>query len=239
MSWRIQLRADAGTFELDATIEGSRRPVALVGTNGSGKTTLLRMIAGALRPRDGLILVGDAVLYDSRSGIDRPSEQRHLGYVPQGYGLFPHLNVFDNVGFGLARLGPSTNRADRRDTILNMMQDLDIAHLAMRLPGTLSGGEQQRVALARALVTEPCMLLLDEPLAALDASNKRSVRSFLAQRLAAAQRPAIVVTHDLRDVLSLNASICVLDRGKIIQRGEVESLRNAPANDFVAEFLAL
>src|SRR5690606_10601889 len=151
----------------------------------------------ALKPDRGEIVVGDTVLFSASLGIDVGIEQRSIGYVPQGYGLFPHLNVVDNVAFGLAGRAPRRARGERRAVAMQLLTALDCAQLAPRSPARLSGGEQQRVALARALVIEPRMLLLDEPLAALDATSRRAVRAFLAERLAAFAAPSIVVTHDV------------------------------------------
>lgn len=239
MSWHAKVRARVGALRLDVDIAGSEGPVALVGPNGSGKTTLLRIVAGAHRPDDGVIEVGGIPFFESADGIDVPSERRRIGYVPQGYGLFPHLSAVDNVAFGLSTGPRKCSRTDRRDAALGALAELGCAHLADRLPRRLSGGEQQRIALARALVIEPSLLLLDEPLAALDATARRAVRRFLAQRLNQLGRPSIVVTHDVRDVVALDAEVCVLERGEVVQRGDLASLRAAPASEFVAEFLAL
>ena len=194
-----------GALELDVRLEGGERPVALVGPNGSGKSTLLRTIAGAYRPSRGTIAVGGDVLFDSRRGIDLPPEKRRVGYVPQGYGLFPHLRVVDNVRFGLA--GASRRDNGARAAALAVLEQLGAGHLDQRWPETLSGGERQRVALARALVIEPRMLLLDEPLAALDAAARRAMRRRLADRLAESGVPALVVTHDIHDIVALDAEV--------------------------------
>ncbi len=236
MSWRVAVRARVGALTLDVDLQGGPEPLALVGPNGSGKTTLLRLVTGALTPDHGTIEVAGATLFSSSKGIDLPIERRRIGFVPQGYGLFPHLTVLDNVAFGLST-GPNRQpRAARRQAATAMLTALDVAHLAQRLPARLSGGEQQRVALARALVIDPALLLLDEPLAALDATARRSVRAFLASQLRALGRPSLVVTHDPRDVAAIGATVCVLENGRLVQRGPLAALRAAPATDFVAEF---
>lgn len=237
MSWRVRVATRLGDLALDVDLAGDHGPLALVGPNGSGKTTLLRVIAGAHHPTEGEIEIEGERLLSTSSGIDVPIERRRVGYVPQGYGLFPHLTVLDNVAFGMSTGARRSARDERRKAARRVLDELDGGHLAERLPGGLSGGEQQRVALARALVIEPSMLLLDEPLAALDATARRSVRRLLAQRLRALRRPSIVVTHDVRDVLALGARVCVLEQGRIVQRGEVSDLREDPATDFVAEFV--
>ena len=222
-----------GALQLDARLEGGVRPVALVGPNGSGKTTLLRTIAGAHRPSAGAIAVGERVLFDSARGIDLPPEERRVGYVPQGYGLFPHLRVLDNVSFGLP--GASRRDENTRATAMAVLKHLGAGHLSERWPDTLSGGERQRVALARALVTEPHILLLDEPLAALDAAARRTMRRRLAKRLAEQALPALVVTHDIHDIVALNADVHVMEEGRIVQRGSAAALAARPATEFVAE----
>ncbi len=235
--WRVCVKAKVGALELDVDLRGDEAPLALTGPNGSGKTVLLRIISGAVKPTHGEIEVGGTALFSSSHGIDLSSEERCVGYVPQGYGLFPHLSVIDNVAFGLSTGRRRRPRASRRRAAQAMLEELGCAQLAERLPQRLSGGEQQRVALARALVIEPAMLLLDEPLSALDAGARRRVRSFLVRRLRALGRPCIVVTHDARDVAALGARVCVLERGRIVQQGALASLRSAPVNDFVAEFV--
>ncbi|HJL03588.1 MAG TPA: ATP-binding cassette domain-containing protein [Polyangiaceae bacterium LLY-WYZ-15_(1-7)] len=232
MAWSAAIRAELGAFMLDVELEGDARPLALVGPNGSGKTTLLRALAGAVRPRAGTIRVGDALLFDEERGVDVPMERRRVGYVPQGYGLFPHLDALGNVAFGL-RLG----RRERERRARAMLEELGCGGLARRPVGRLSGGERQRVALARALVLEPGLLLLDEPLAALDAIHRRAVRRLLAERLRAYGRPAILTTHDARDIAALGARVAVLEGGRVVQEGELEALRAAPANEFVAELV--
>lgn len=237
-SWRVSMRARVGTLNLDVDLQGACTPLALIGPNGSGKTTLLRMVTGALNPIRGEIEVGGTLLFSSRRSISLPSEQRRMGYVPQGYGLFPHLRVIDNVAFGLSTGARKRTQKIRRSAAMAILEELDCVRLAAQFPQRLSGGEQQRVALARALVIEPAMLLLDEPLAALDAGARRTVRVFLTERLRSLGCPSIVVTHDARDVAALEARICVIERGQIIQEGDLEDLRAAPGSDFVAEFVA-
>lgn len=237
MNWHAQIKAQIGGLRLDVDIAGDQDPIAVIGPNGSGKSTLLRVLAGAHRPIEAHISVDGRVLASTSAAVDVPSEGRRFGYVPQGYGLFPHLDVLDNVAFGLSVGERRLGRTERRTVAMRALEELDCAPLAHRRPTQLSGGERQRIALARALVVEPAMLLLDEPLAALDVAVRRSTRDFLAARLRELARPSIVVTHDLRDVLALDAEVVVIEQGRVIQRGTVDHLRDAPASDFVAEFV--
>ncbi len=237
MRWHLRIRARAGSFNLEADVEGDENPVILIGPNGSGKTTLLRIIAGAYRPLAGRIHAGGRVLFDSEEGIDRPPEERRVGYLPQGCGLFPHLRVIDNVAFGLTSRRRRMDRRARKRAAAEILEQLGFAHLAGRRPNSLSGGEKQRVALARALLTEPEMLLLDEPLAAMDAAARRDFRAYLARHLAECGTPAIVATHDARDVWAFGTPVVyALEGGRIVQKGQPGALAARPATDFIAEF---
>lgn len=237
--WSAAITATLGRFELDVELSGGDGVLALVGPNGSGKTSVLRLLAGVMKPSTVELVISDRVLASSTRRIDIPAEQRGIGYLPQGYGLFPHLGVLDNVAFGLAS-GPGRMPRPQRHRKANaLLEQLGCASLADRRVQGLSGGEQQRVALARALVLKPSLLLLDEPLAALDATSRRAVRRFLTERLHAFGRPAIVVTHDVRDVEALGAQVAVLEGGKLVQVGDLDTLRASPGSEFVAEFLGL
>lgn len=237
MSWSAEIRVRRDDFALDVVLQGDAGVVALVGPNGSGKTTVLRILAGAVEPDYAEIEVAAQVVASTEGGIDVPMERRRMGYVPQGYGLFPHLSVIDNVAFGLSTWPHRLEKSERHARAQRLLDELDCGALAQRRVGRLSGGEQQRVALARALVIEPKLLLLDEPLAALDATTRRTVRRFLAEHLPSFQRPCVLVTHDVRDVEALATDVVVLERGQVVQRGTLEALRAAPASDFVTEFV--
>jgi len=227
--WQVELRGRIGELEIDLSFETDAAATLVVGPNGAGKTTLLRAIAGGATGLRGVVKLGEHTLMNTDEDVHLAPEDRKIGYVPQGYGLFPHLSALDNVAFGCPR-GPAGREQARA-----MLERLDVVHLAERRPRALSGGESQRIALARALVLEPAGLLLDEPLAALDVGKRRAVRSFLAKRLHEASCPALVVTHDLRDVVALGGDVLVLEAGRVIQRGPAEALAKAPASDFVAE----
>ena len=229
--WQVELCGRLGRLELDVRFEAGDGPTIVIGPNGAGKTTVLRAIAGAEVGLCGRVTLGGRMLMDSAERVGLPPEARRIGYVPQGLGLFPHLTALDNVAFGCGR-GPEARPRARA-----ALERLDALALAERRPHQLSGGERQRVALARALAAEPRGLLLDEPLSALDVGQRRRTREFLAEHLREAGRPALVVTHDLRDVLALDGEIVVIEAGRVLQQGRLEALAHAPASEFVAELL--
>lgn len=235
MKWEISVSLVLGGLELDVSMQGDNSAVAVLGPNGSGKSTLLRTIAGGYKPETGRIKVGGRLWFDSSSGVWLPPEQRQIGYVPQGYGLFPHLSALGNVAFGLFGKYSPEERLFRAKEFLEKMGCL---HLAEQSPASLSGGEKQRIALARALVMEPQMLLLDEPLAALDPSSRREMRFFLRTYLEIFARPILFVSHDARDFVSLCSRAYVLEKGHITQHGTFEELRAEPATAFVRDFFS-
>ena len=230
-AWEVELRGRIGGLALDVRFEAGDGPTILVGPNGAGKTTVLRAIAGADVGLRGHVRLAGRTLLDTASGVDLPPEARRIGYVPQGLGLFPHLTALDNVAFGCGR-GPAARQ--RAHAVLERMGALQ---LASRRPHELSGGERQRIALARALAIEPAGLLLDEPLSALDVGQRRRTRALLAEHLRGAGRPAIVVTHDVRDLLAIDGQLVVLEAGRVVQVGRAAELAAAPATDFVADLL--
>lgn len=211
-------------YELSARLETGRETLALVGPSGAGKSTVLRAIAGLLRPHAGRIALGEELWFDSVARVDVPPERRSVGMVFQDYALFPHLTVRENVAFG------GGERADE------LLERLRISPLAGERPGTLSGGERQRVALARALARDPSVLLLDEPLAALDAHTRAAVRGELQDLLEQLALPAIVVTHDFRDAAALAGRAAVMVDGRVLQHASIAELVESPADAFVASF---
>jgi molybdate transport system ATP-binding protein len=222
-------------LELELTVHGT---CVLVGPNGAGKSSALRMLLGVVRPDRGRIAVAGRVLYDGASRIDVALEERRLGYVPQDYALFPHLNVRDNVAFARPSApGEAACRA-HAERIAQLLAALQLEALADRDVTQLSGGEKQRVALARALSVEPHALLLDEPLAALDVHARAEVRAFLSEYLRTLSIPSLVVSHDAADARALGTQIAVLETGRIVQRGSWSELRARPASAFVAQFVA-
>jgi len=238
LDWQVRIRARAGTFALKAELAGAAQPVAIVGPNGSGKTTLLRVVAGAHPADEGRIEVAGRILFDAALGIDLPPHGRRVGYVPQGHGLFPHMTVARNVAFGaVAGRGAETGARTVRSRVAELLETVGCAHLADRRPGAISGGESQRVALARALAAAPDILLMDEPLSAMDALARRELRTYLAQYLADWRRPALVVTHDLLDLRALAPrQVYVLEDGVVVQSGPPSAVAAHPRTPFVAAF---
>jgi len=217
-------------LDVDLRLNGPGR-AAIVGPSGAGKSTLLRIIAGLRSPDPGRVIVGDEVWLDSASGIDLPPEDRACGFMFQDYALFPHLSAWRNVAFGLAG-----DRATRRRRAVEQLERFGIAALADARPATLSGGERQRVALARALSRDPNVLLLDEPLSALDTRTRAHAGRELDAALGRAGALAIVVTHDFSEAALLADEIFVMDEGRVVQRGTATELSARPASAFVADF---
>jgi ABC-type sulfate/molybdate transport systems ATPase subunit len=210
------------SFDLRVELSLGAETIGLIGPSGSGKTSLLRTLAGLERPRAGRIALGDEVWFDATRRIHLSPERRRVGYLPQDYGLFPHLTVAANVAFA--------GRRERPD----LLERLGVAHLAGVLPAHLSGGERQRVALARALAREPRVLLLDEPFGALDAGTRQQVRDELGDALPGLGLPTLLVTHAFDDAAVLAARIGVLDRGEVVQLGTASELLAEPRSVLVA-----
>jgi molybdate transport system ATP-binding protein len=229
----IALRDRLREIELEAELEvESGTCVALAGPSGAGKTTVLRTIAGLHRPTTGEVSVDGERWLDTRAGIDLEPERRRCGFLFQEYALFPHLSAERNVAFGIR--GVPT--PERRRRALGLLKRFGVDRLADAHPSSLSGGERQRVALARALAPQPRVLLLDEPLAALDARTRSSAGRELGLALRDAGVPAILVTHDFGEAALLGQEVCVMDRGRVVQRGPAGELSARPASSFVADF---
>jgi len=210
-------------FELTLALE-VERTVALVGPSGAGKTSVLRVIAGLARPARGRVVLGDGVWLDTTRGIALRPEERRVGLVFQEYALFPHLSVRANVAYA------------GRERVPELLDRFRIAHLADARPPDLSGGERQRVALARALARDPAVLLLDEPLAALDAHTKTQVRGELHDLLRELAMPTLLVTHDYEDAAALADEVGVLVDGTLRQLASPAELVARPRDAFVASF---
>jgi spermidine/putrescine transport system ATP-binding protein len=204
---------------------------SLLGPSGCGKTTTLRMVAGFEKPTSGQVLL------DGRDIAKTPPSKRPVNTVFQSYALFPHLRVFDNVAFGLRRAGVAKHEVRRR--VGEALELVQLAGYATRKPGQLSGGQQQRVALARALVLKPAVLLLDEPLGALDAKLRRQLQVELKQLQTQVGITFLYVTHDQEEALTMSDRIAVINRGRIEQAASPQDLYEEPANAFVADFLGV
>src|SRR6476620_2028750 len=207
----VDVEKRLGDFAIAARFESAAGVTALFGASGAGKTTLVNMIAGLIAPDRGHIRLNDTVLFDSANRINVPAHRRRIGYVFQEGRLFPHLSVAGNLDYGrrmrgLARDGAETAR------ILNL---LDIGHLLDRRPGKLSGGERQRVAIGRALLMRPRLLLLDEPLASLDAKRKAEILPYLERLRDEAHVPMVYVSHNAAEVRRIASSVVWLDGGQV------------------------
>ncbi len=218
-----QIRIPLRSFDLELTLEVDST-TAVVGPSGAGKTTLLRAIAGLVKPAAGRIAAGADVWFDADRGLLLAPDERQVGLVFQDYALFPHMTVRQNVEYA---------RRQRADEYL---ERFGISALANAKPPSLSGGERQRVALARALAREPRVLLLDEPVAALDAHTRATVRAELRELLAGLEIPALLVTHDFEDAAALANEVSVIVDGRLRQSGTPSELVAGPADTFVASF---
>ncbi len=220
-------------FSLDVAFQATPGFTILFGPSGAGKTTLLDCVAGLAKPDAGRIAIGDSVLFDSAQRMDLPVAKRRVGYVFQSLALFPHLTVEQNVQYGLTHL-PQAERRARAATIL---QQFRIAYLAHRSAREISGGESQRAALARTLVTDPAVLLLDEPLAALDASTKAKIIDDLREWNRTHRVPILYVTHSREEVFALGERVIVLDAGRIVAQGTPHEVIEAPRQETVAQLV--
>jgi molybdate transport system ATP-binding protein len=205
----VAIRHRQGDFTLDVAFETGARVIALFGPSGSGKTTILNVIAGLLRPQSGLIRVDGQVLTDTGRGVMVPSHRRRIGYVFQGARLFPHLNVHQNLTYG-RWFAPKAERFASLDEIVAL---LGIGPLLARKPATLSGGEKQRVAIGRALLAAPRLLLMDEPLASLDAARKAETLPYIERLRDELRIPIVYVSHSADEVERLASEVIRLDNG--------------------------
>ncbi len=235
---RLQVAKRNGEFSLEAALSvDSGSVLVLVGESGAGKTTLLRLLAGLQHPDRGRITLDGLPLFDATAGVAVPPDQRPVGYIAQQDALFPHLTVFENVAFGLR--AQAIRGTGLRPRVESALARLGMLHLALRRPHQLSGGQQQRAALARALVLEPRLLLLDEPLSALDVQTRRTIRSELRRFLADLGCVTVFVTHSPTEALALGERIAVLEAGRISQHGPREDLLRHPRSGYIAEFLGV
>jgi molybdate transport system ATP-binding protein len=232
----ITLRKRLGDFSLEAAWTSRAPIVALVGPSGSGKTLTLQCIAGLIPPSSGRVVAGGRVLFDSARGIDLAPQSRSVGYVFQGYALFPHMTVSQNIAYGV-RAQARADEGGRQGRIRETIDRLGLGSLGDRYPSELSGGQQQRVALARALAPDPDLLLLDEPLSALDVPLRREVRGELAQTLRECARPAVVVTHDLAEAYQLADVVVLYENGRTTDATAKADLLWNPSSERVARLI--
>jgi molybdate transport system ATP-binding protein len=233
---KIQLTLGRLRLEVEVAV-ASGELVVLLGPNGAGKTTLLRALAGLLALERGRVVLDGVVLEDAAAGARVPTEQRPVGFVFQDYLLFPHLSALENVAFGLRARG--VPRAEARRRAAAWLERVGLAGHAGARPRALSGGQAQRVALARALVSEPRLLLLDEPLAALDAATRTEVRRDLRRHLASFDGTRLLVTHDPLEAMALADRLVVLEGGHITQTGGPAEVSARPRSRYVAELVGV
>jgi molybdate transport system ATP-binding protein len=223
--------AAVGSFALHVDFFVPTGFTILFGASGSGKTTLLNCIAGLSAPDSGTITVGSRKFFDSQTRVSVPVAQRNVGYVFQDLALFPHLTVQKNVAYGLTHCG----RLDRDRRVASILDAFRVRDLAARRPNEISGGERQRIALARSLVTDPCILLLDEPLAALDAPTKARILDDLRNWNQEHGIPVLYVTHSREEVFALGERVLVLDQGSVVAQGSPHEVMGAPRQETVAQ----
>jgi len=238
VSLQAQVQMRRGPFTLDVTL-GARtgEVIAVLGPNGAGKSTLLRAIAGLLPVHTGRVELTGQVLEDTSAHVRSAARDRHIGVLFQDYRLFPHLSARENIAFGPRSTG--TGRAAARADADNWLARLGLAGLGDRRPDQLSGGQAQRVALARALATRPRLLLLDEPLAALDVETRTQVRTELRAQLDAFSGPVLLVTHDPLEAMTLASRLVVLQNGRVVQDAPVGEVTRRPATGYVARLVGL
>ncbi len=216
----VDVEKQLGAFKLAARFETASGITAVFGPSGGGKTTLVHLIAGLLKPDRGSIALDDTVLFDAAAGIDVPPHRRHIGYVFQEGRLFPHLSVRQNIDYGRRMSG----HPRLEDDFARIVALLDIGHLLDRRPRLLSGGERQRVAIGRALLMRPHLLLLDEPLASLDAGQKREILPYLIRLRDQGSVPMVYVSHTAAEVRRIATHVVLLDAGRVKASGGLELL---------------
>lgn len=238
MSLAASVRVTRSAFTLDVSLDvAPAEVVTVLGPNGAGKSTLLAALAGLVRPESGLVELDGQALVDVARGIYLAPQRRRIGLVLQDYLLFPHMSALENVAFGPRSRG--TGRRIARAAAAQWLDRMGIGDLAGRHPHELSGGQAQRVALARALAADPRLLLLDEPLAALDVGSRPAVRADLRRHLASYEGCTLLVTHDPLEALVLGDRIVVIEDGEIVQQGPPDDVARHPRTDYVARLVGL
>lgn len=231
----LSAKKKLGNVSLDVSVAVPPGITILFGASGSGKTSALNLVAGLLRPDAGVIRIGSKTLFDSESHVDLPAERRKVGYVFQNLALFPHLSAEQNVLYGIAKAALE----ERQSKANSVLKAFRIAHLRAKKPGTISGGEQQRVALARALVLDPDVLLLDEPLSALDPATKAHIMDDLREWISQRSIPILYVTHSRDEVFALGERVVVLEQGRVVAEGSPAEVLRAHQHEAVAAWSGL
>lgn len=238
MNVQATFAATRGTLALDVHLQvGEGETLALLGPNGAGKSTVLRTLAGLHAIDRGHVTLADKLVDGGASGTFVPPEERNVGVVFQDHLLFPNLRVIDNVAFGLVSRGVKKKLA--RAVAIHWLNRIGMAEYQSRRPSELSGGQAQRIALARALAIKPQLLLLDEPLAAADASARLDLRRTLQTQLGSFGGSCVLVAHDIGDALALADRIAVLEQGRIVQVGTIDQLGHKPASRYVADLIGV
>ena len=231
----VSLQVVLDDFTLEAGFSAWQELLVLFGPSGAGKSTILKALAGLLTPDRGSIRLNDRVLYDSQNGVNLPPQKRRIGYMPQQYGLFPHLTIAENIAYGL----PPASKGKRNAQVEKWIEVMRLTDQADRKPGEASGGQQQRAALARAMASEPELLLMDEPFAALDEELRAHLRGEIRDLSNTFDLPILIVTHDTPEAYSLADHMVVLKRGAVIQDGSREDVFRKPVSESLARLLGM
>ena len=231
--FEINISFQRGRQKMEIALPPLDKTTVVIGPNGAGKSSLFKALLGVIPIHSGDIKLGEDTLYSSTLLKNAPPQARRIGFVPQNYGLFPHLSVQENILFGVEKKKDSL-----KSVALRIMEDLGVAHLSEQKAKVLSGGESQRVSVARALAISPRALLLDEPMSALDPGTKRRVRSFLAERIRSLNVSTLLSTHDIEDVRLFADHVVVIENGHVTQVGPPHDLKSHPKSAFVEEFFS-
>ena len=233
MGLEVDIRAHLEGFRLEPSFRTQSSRLALFGASGSGKSLTLEAIAGLLKPQHGHIRVNGTALFDSERALDLKPQQRRIGYVAQGYHLFPHLTALQNVAYSFRDKHLGRKKASA------WLGQMELAEFAVRYPHELSGGQQQRVALARALASEPRLLLLDEPFAALDDLVRATLRRRVSDLLSHLEVPLVLVTHDLSEATMLADTLAIYEAGRVVQLGSAAEVMHRPVSSSVAKLVGM
>lgn len=236
---RFPAARDSEPFELNVHVRAGAGITVLFGASGAGKTLTLNCIAGFTQPDEGRILVHDQIYFDGATHVHLPPQRRRCGYIFQDHALFPHMTVRENLRFAASAFPDSNRRLDRHRRINELLEAFELTELAARRPTQLSGGQKQRAALARILVTEPRVLLLDEPTRGLDARLRQTFYEFLQKTRARLEAPVLLITHDLEEAFELADAVCLLERGRVLQHGSRDSVLSRPATVEIARSLGI